>query len=198
MKPPDMTSATLDRFCRAHWRLLHAAACQRGCPPAEAEDAVQDVFLSLSRRGMMEHVANMPAEAQVSYLHLRLRCVLANRWRDARRQCRGALEMAVPLDDENVPELPMQTTPAIEADRPWLANCLNSALDRLRLQTRAPLWHEISPWLLDAERVDVRTGAQRVALYRARQKLRVLVRQEMNGSFKDWNLERRPDSTCAL
>lgn len=151
---------------------------------------MQDVFLSLSRRGMMEHVANLPAEAQVTYLFLRLRCVLANRWRDARRQCRVALEMTVPLDDENVPEPPTQTTPATEADRPWLAKCLNSALDRLRLQTRAPLWHEISPWLLDVERVNVRTGAQRVALHRARQKLKLLVREEMNGSFKDWNVTR--------
>lgn len=188
MKPTDMTSATLDRFCRVHWRRLQAAACQRGCPPAEAEDVVQDVFLSLVRRGLIESLGNLPVEAQASHLFLRLRSVLMNRWRDARRQCRGALEMAVPLEDENVPELPTQTTPATEADRTWLAKCINSAFDRLRLQTRAPLWQEISPWLLDSEHENVRSGAQRVALHRARQKLRVLVREEMNGSFKDWNV----------
>ena len=30
-------------------------------------------------------------------------------------------------------------------------------------------------------------ATQRVALHRARKKLRDLVRQEMNGSFKDWS-----------
>jgi DNA-directed RNA polymerase specialized sigma24 family protein len=186
------TSNTLDLFCRAHWRPLHAAACQRGCAPVDAEDVVQDVFLSLARRGLIESLVNRPVEAQASYLFLRLRQVIINRWRDARRQCRGALEMAVSLEDENVPELPTHITPATEADRPWLAQCLSDALDRLRLQTRASLWNEIGPCLLDAERENARSGAQRVALHRARQKLRVLVREEMNGSFKDWNVVKSP------
>jgi DNA-directed RNA polymerase specialized sigma24 family protein len=186
------TSNTLDLFCRAHWRPLHAAACQRGCAPVEAVDAVQDVFLSLARRGLIEYLASLPVEAQASYLFLRLRHVIINRWRDVRRQCRGALEMAVSLEDENVPELPTHATPATEADRPWLAKCLSDALDRLRVQTRAPQWQEISPWLFDEERERTRSGAQRVALHRARQKLRVLVREEMNGSFKDWNVAKSP------
>lgn len=188
MKLDGPTSNMLDLFVLAYWRRLHAAACQRGCSPVEAEDVVQDVFLSLVRRGLIESLASRPIEAQASYLFLRLRSVLMSRWRDAHRQCRGALEMSVSIDEESVAELLTNATPATEADRPWLAKCISSALDRLRWQTRAPQWQEISPWLLDEQPGGARSGAQRVALHRARQKLRVLVREEMNGSFKDWNM----------
>ncbi len=192
MNPSGPTSNTLDLFIRAHWRRLHAAACQRGCRPTEAEDVVQDVFLSLVRRGLIESLASRPTEAQASYLFLRLRSVLMNRWRDARRQCRGALEMSVSIDEEAVPELLTNATPATEADRPWLAKCISNALDRLQQQTRAPHWQMISPWLLEEPHGAARSGAQRAALHRARQKLRALVREEMNGSFKDWNMAWSP------
>ena len=91
------------------------------------------------------------------------------------------------LDDELVPEPRTHITPAMEADRPWLANCLTVAIDRLRLQTREQTWDQISPVLLN-EGETAQSGAQRVAVHRARQKLRHLVREEMNGSFQDWDV----------
>lgn len=181
------TACPLDSFCRTHWRRLHAAACQRGCTSAEAEDAVQDVFLSLARRGVLEALANRPVEAQTSYLFLRLRCVLLNRWRDAHRQRRWALSEALPLDDELVSEPPTHVTPATEADRPWLEKCITLAIEKLRLQTREKTWDQVRPALLNEGEV-AQSGAQRVAVHRARQRLRHLLREEMNGSFRDWNV----------
>lgn len=181
------TPRALDSFCRAHWRRLHAVACQRGCTSAEAEDAVQDVFLSLARRGVLEALANRPAEAQSAYLFLRLRCVLLNRWRDAHRQRRGALMVTLSLDDELVSEPPTHVTPATEADRPWLEQCITLAVEKLKLQTREQTWDQIGPVLLDEGEV-AQSGAQRVAVHRARQRLRHLLREEMNGSFRDWNV----------
>lgn len=186
MIPAPLDSALLDSFCRVHWRCLHGAACQRGCPPAEAEDVVQEIFLSLARRGVLEQLAVQSHESQVSFLFLRLRCVLINRWRDAHRQRRAGPAESLPLDDEQMPELRVHTTPATEADRPWLAGCISAAIDRLRRQTREKTWFEISPDLIHDESREARTGARRVALHRARKKLRHLVREEMNGSFKDW------------
>lgn len=176
----------LDSFCRAHWPRLHAAACQRGCTPLEAEDVVQELFLSLARRGMMENLAGRPVESQTAYLFLRLRCVLINRWRDAHRQRRGASLEVLPLDDELMPELSVHSTPDREADRAWLDRCITQAVERLRVQTRAKTWFEISSDLIEPASETVSTGARRVALHRARKKLRHLVREEMNGSFKDW------------
>lgn len=187
MIAPAPATALLDSFCRAHWPRLHAAACRRGFTPVEAEDAVQELFLSLARRGVLEYLAGRPTESQISYLFMRLRCVLINRWRDAHRQCRAASAEALPLDDELMPELSVHTTPDQEADRAWLGRCITLAVERLREQTRAQTWFDISPDLIEpAPETSVRTGARRVALHRARQKLRHLVREEMNGSFKDW------------
>ena len=186
MTAPEPATALLDSFCRAHWPRLHAAACQRGCTPLEAEDVVQELFLSLARRGVMEHLAGRPVEAQTAYLFLRLRCVLINRWRDARRQRRGASVEVLPLDDELMPELSVHSTPDREADRAWLDRCITQAVERLRVQTRAQTWFEISSDLIEPASETVSTGARRVALHRARKKLRHLVREEMNGSFKDW------------
>jgi hypothetical protein len=44
------------------------------------------------------------------------------------------------------------------------------------------------------------SSAQRVAVHRARRKLRGLVREEMNGSFKDWSagLVTSSDSSAAI
>ncbi|MES2597465.1 MAG: hypothetical protein V4662_19100 [Verrucomicrobiota bacterium] len=186
MPPAASNVPSLDSFCRAHWRRLHAAACQRGCSIVEAEDTVQELFLSLARRGVLEQLVSQSVEKQTSYLFLRLRCLLINRWRHANRQRRAGSAEALPLDDELMPELRTYTTPATEVDRPWLSACITVAVNRLRQQTRAEIWHEISPDLIDGECTAVHSGARRVALYRARQKLRHLLREEMNGSFKDW------------
>ena len=80
---------------------------------------------------------------------------------------------------EDVSEPPCHETPATHFDRVWLAHCIAAAVSRLSAQIRQHDWQQIGPMLLDATR--------RVALHRARKKLRDLVRQEMNGSFKDWS-----------
>ncbi|GEP44045.1 RNA polymerase sigma factor [Brevifollis gellanilyticus] len=186
MSTSRASTLTLDTFCRAHWRRLHAAACQRGCSAVEAEDSVQELFLSLARRGELEDLVTQPAERQASYLFLRMRWLLINRWRDANCLRRAGSAEFLPLDDELMPELRTHATPATEADRPWLAECISVAIDRLRQQTREKTWYEISPDLIHDESEETRTGARRVALHRARKKLRHLVREQMNGSFKDW------------
>jgi hypothetical protein len=182
---------SLDRFCRAYWWRLHGAACQRGCSPAEAEDVVQEVFLSLTRRGMLVTLEGRSAEAQMAYLSMRLRCILLNRWRDANRQCRGAMMDYLSLGDEGVPEPMTEVTPETEADRAWLATCLTTAIERLREQGHR--WSEIIPVLVQ-EKKTAQTGAQRVAMHRARQRLRHFLREEMNGSFHDWVAEARTES----
>ena len=185
-----MTSTTpghdhaIDTFCREHWHRLHAAACRRGCAAADAEDAVQELFLSLTRRVVLDEVMLLPEKDQAAYLALRLRCVLHNRWRDAHRQRRGGRMLMLALED--VPEPPCHETPATHFDRVWLAHCIAAAVSRLSAQIRQHDWQQIGPMLLDHGGSPL-DATRRVALHRARKKLRDLVRQEMNGSFKDWS-----------
>lgn len=183
---PD-NAAALDTFCRAHWQRLHALACMRGSTPPDAEDTVQELFHQLARRGMLDDLLRWSEEAQMSYLSMKLRCLLFNRWRDAHRQRRSGPQPVLSLEEEGVPEPPCHETPATHHDRVWLAGCITTAISRLRQQTRAQIWRQISPALFgDLE--SAQTGAQRVALHRARKKLRGLVREEMNGSFNEWHV----------
>ncbi len=183
-KSTPASSAALDTFCRVHWLRLHAVACQRGCTPLDAEDSVQDLFLNLARRGLLDDLFLRPEEAQIAYLSMRLRCLIQNRWRDAHRLRRGGQTALLSLDD--VPDVPCHEASATNHDRAWLAGCITAAMSRLCQQTRAQTWQQISPVLL--EDLDTpQSAAQRVAVHRARRKLRGLVREEMNGSFKDWS-----------
>ncbi len=177
----------LDTFCRSHWLRLHGLACHLGCGSQDAEDAVQESFLNLARGGFFDDLLLQSEEAQMSYLSMKLRCLIFNRWRDAHRQRRGGPLPVLSLDEEGVPEPPCYETPATHHDRVWLAGCITTAISRLRLQTRAQVWRQISPALFE-ELETTQTGAQRVALHRARKKLRGLVREEMNGSFNEWHV----------
>lgn len=179
-------SPLCDDFCRTHWQHLYHIARQRGCDPQTAQDAVQDLFLSLVRRGILALLSRQPPATQVRFLTIRLRCILINRWRGSTRQRRGGPQATLSLDDEHVPEPAHHDTPASLHDHAWLSGCLTLALTRLRQQTPAPTWQQLQPHLLGEQHAPQPSGAQRVALHRARKKLRRLVREAMNGSFQDW------------
>lgn len=179
----------IEAFCRTHWRRLQGlAVCSVGSW-TEAEDVVQELFLGLVKNGKVAGLAVRSAGEQSAYLSLRLKSLLRNRWRNARRGRRLAMLEAVPLDACHADMASTAVTPASEADRDWLARCIETAIGRLRQQTQVAAWSQISSSLEGEGDRAGRSGAQRVALHRARQKLRGLIREEMNGAFQDWNLE---------
>ena len=189
-QPHANDASACEDLCQEHWlRLCHLARL-RGCDPQTAQDAVQEVFLSLLRRGVLPSLSGKPAAIQASYLSMRLRCVLINRWRDARRQRRGSPDSLLSIDAHEAIEPATQETPATHHDNAWLGRCLATAFDRLRSQTPAIAWQQVQPILLE-EATPPQSGSQRAAVYRARQKLRLLVQEEMNGSFTDWSSQLR-------
>ncbi len=181
----------VEAFCRKHWRRLRAFAVRSVGSWTEAEDLVQELFLGLVKNGKVAALAGRSAGEQSAYLSMRLNCLLRSRWRNARRGRRLMMMNALPLDEDHVEEAATKVSPASEADRDWLAACITTALERLRQQTNQAVWRQVS-MRLDGECERCRqTGAQRVALHRARQKLRELLREEMNGAFQDWDLQPR-------
>lgn len=179
----------IEAFCRTHWRRLQGLAVRSVGSWTEAEDVVQELFLGLARNEKLAGLAVRPAGEQSAYLSLRLNSLLRSRWRNARRDRRLAMLEAVPLDKCHADMASSAVSPASEADRAWLARCIETAIVRLRLQTQEAAWNQISSRLEGEGERAGRTGAQRVALHRARQKLRELIREEMNGAFQDWNLK---------
>jgi DNA-directed RNA polymerase specialized sigma24 family protein len=189
-----MTKAThsdllVEAFCRKHWRRLRAFAVRSVGSWTEAEDVVQELFLGLVRNGKVAGLADRSPGEQSAYLSLRLNCLLRSRWRNARRARRLMMVEALPLDDGHAEEVATKVSPASEIDRAWLAACIKTALERLRQQTHEAAWKQIGPRLEGEDARSGQTGAQRVALHRARQKLRELIREEMNGAFQDWDLQ---------
>lgn len=178
----------VEAFCRKHWRrLLAFAVCSVGSW-TEAEDVVQELFLSLVKNGKVAGLARQSPAEQSAYLSLRLKSQLCNRWRNGRRARRAVMMDALPLNEDHAEAAATTVSPASEADRAWLAVCIKTALERLRQQTNQAVWEQVSLRLDGGEECSRQTGAQRVALHRARQKLRELLREEMNGSFQDWYL----------
>lgn len=197
--PASDADAETDAFCRLHWPRLHRLACHRGCDPQTAQDVVQDLFTRLIRHGDLTRLVREPLAIQNTHLSQRLRCLLINRWRDAHRQRRGGEIIWVSMDSETAhfSEPATHDTPAAQHDRVWLAQCISTAVSRLQTQTTSSAWQHIRPVLLEetdtaAGFPSAQTNAQRTALCRARQKLRHLVREEMNGSFQEWAGLTRP------
>jgi DNA-directed RNA polymerase specialized sigma24 family protein len=189
MKKATESNLLIEAFCRTHWRRLQGSAVHSVGSWTEAEDVVQELFLGLLKNGKLADLAVRPADEQSAFLFLRLKCLLRSRWRNARRVRRLVMMNAVPLDESHADKAATAVSPACEADRAWLACCIQTAMDRLRRQTQEAAWKQIGPRLEGEDARSGQTGAQRVALHRARQKLRELIREEMNGAFQDWDLQ---------
>lgn len=171
--PPDC-----EAFCRTHWPRLHALACRRGCSPHEAEDAVQELFEKLVARGGLAPLARLPHDTQRTHLTVRLHCHLANRWRNARRLRRGGGVEFVPLIHRDGT---MHDAPAPRQDHETLhaLQALGRAFQQLRSELKPDAWRRVSPWLEDGDETGPRkTNATRVALHRARRRLRELLQHE--------------------
>lgn len=170
----------VNAICRHHWPVLHAAAMRRGCDVHVAEDAVQDLFCGLIRRGQLHHLGSLPAAHQTARLTTKLRHEMANRWRDARRIKRGGGQVFIPLWNND--GTPLEITDEQLSPDPTEATARRRVLRRAILALRAELkpatWNFIAPWLLGLERGKM-SGALRVALHRARARLRELISESL-------------------
>lgn len=92
--PERQWAALYDRWSSR----LYATACRLLASPADAEDAVHDVFVGL--------FGLPPPEDEAAYLFTALRHAVARRWRDRRRRRQVPSEEAAGLvrDDESIPE----------------------------------------------------------------------------------------------
>lgn len=167
-------------LCRQHWPVLRALAIRRGCDVQVAEDAVQDLFCTLIRRGQLRHLGGLPAEHQTARLSLQLRHQMANRWRDARRLKRGGGQTFVPLNlEDGTPlEIVDERHSVAAANARARRVALRQALVALRAEMKAEAWAFIAPWLLHKSKEKM-SGALRVALYRARGRLRELIGESL-------------------
>ncbi len=166
-----------DQWYRTSWQRLYSLARVRGCDAHSAEDAVQEVFASLARRGRLDAIEQQPPEAQHGLLSKCLKNRVARNFRDLHRIKRGGHFTFVSLDDPNGAAF------EVVDERGWQQHAndepspLELALRALQMELKPASWRLLSRVLIDGEKPTQFNVAQRVALHRARQRLRQLMRK---------------------
>ncbi len=185
------TQADAAALYRRHWHSLCAFARAKGCESHDAEDAVQELFAKLVAQGQDLRAAAIEDHGeQGAFLVVRLRTHLIKRWQHRTRQCRGGGTVCFSLSDENGENIDVadtQATPDAELDREWARGVLEGAMQRMSHELHAEghgdVWGCLEQNISGSGRSEQRqTGALRVALFRARQRLRNLIRDQMCSS----------------
>jgi len=166
-----------------HQLTLVNFARQRGCDEHEAWDSVQELFLRIFRRGLLELLCTMPVDGQRAWLMRTLNWIVLNQWRHKNALRRGDGTFTVSIDTllEQGHEPADQSSPEIPHDRAWIMSVIERGVNRLRSSFGEVQWKRIEPALLetnDSQNSVEYTPALRVAVHRARCKLRDILRYE--------------------
>lgn len=162
-------------------RMIHYAHA-RGCDEHEALDLVQDVFLRLFRLNLLISLAARPREVQAGLLTRTLRWLILNRIRQRMSSKCGLGQKAESLDAllEDGMDIPCPGNPATEFDLAWAKAALNRSMNRLYSSVSPMIWESLESNLFDHKLSGkAATPALRVAMHRARLRLREIVTQEV-------------------
>lgn len=172
------TDLACERLYRRHQPSLVKFACLRGCDEHEAWDVVQELFIRAFRLGMIVPLAARTEERQRMWLLRTLRWLICNHHRSRARIRRGGLAAIVSLDGfmDAGHDIPLHVTPATEHDRRHTWSLIERGLEALRSRSRSSSWPEIERSLCHG--APAATPAARVALHRARARLRDFIRHE--------------------
>jgi DNA-directed RNA polymerase specialized sigma24 family protein len=185
MKPSTISAEQdFDTLYSQHWQRLVGLAECLGCPDADAQDAVQDVFAAVLRRQHQGDILAMPAALQTTHLNLMLRSHLNNLWRNARTVKRGGGAELIAWEEGSAEALQLATTstPATDHDHRWLGRTLDAAMIAMQHEAKASIWLLLNDWLTDCGRVssEIKRGAHRIALHRAKAQLRTHILRVAN------------------
>jgi DNA-directed RNA polymerase specialized sigma24 family protein len=188
------TSDNSAALYRRHYHTLCTFARARGCECHDAEDAVQELFAKLLAQGQVERAADICDHGeQAAVLIARLRTHLIKRWHFRTRQRRGGGIACYSLHDAEGQSIDVpdeHASPDGELDRDWARSVLEQALQRMNRELcaegRSDVWQTLESDLVENKPNDQpRNGALRIALFRARQRLRGFIRDQIGSSSED-------------
>jgi RNA polymerase sigma factor (sigma-70 family) len=188
------SQAALAELCEQYWSPLYAFARAKGLASEDAQDATQGFFERLIAHRDLASVD--PARGRFrAFLLVAFKHFLSNERDRARAIKRGGMKTFVPLDaDDRVRPLePMDLeTPDVIFERQWARTVVLTAVERLAREsdrTAAPLVRHLAAVMTGdgadvpirelGERLGMSEGAARVALHRMRQKLRLVLIDEI-------------------
>jgi RNA polymerase sigma-70 factor (ECF subfamily) len=196
-------SEALEQLCRTYWYPLYAYARRRGCPPADAEDLIQEFFARLLAR---EYLARAdPVKGRFRTFLLRgVDYLLADERDRAHTLKRGSGVAPISIDEHAAErryrhEPADALTPERVFERSWISAVLERAAGRLRAEYeasgRAGIHDVLSAFRLDAAgqpayaEVAARLGqsesAVKSAILRLRRRHQQLVREEIGHTVAD-------------
>lgn len=182
----DVCQIEINCFCRTHWGRLCGLAYRRGLNEYDAQDAVQDLFMQLVERDQLIGLLQMPSpDHQAAFLTTRFNWQLMKRHRDQKRLRRGGGLSVVSLSDEGFGhvEPSHDLTPAKELSVAWVNEVIENAFARLSLEMRTESWSSVEANLRgeDLAIAAAQSGAFRIALHRARIRLRLILTRDLLG-----------------
>ncbi len=192
--------AALEALCRTYRSPVVAYLRARGHAPSDADDLAQAFFEQLLLR--RTHAVADPARGRFrTFLLTALKHFLANEREREHALKRGGDRLIVPLEPELEPD-PGDDSPASPEsvfERDYALTVISRAVERLRAEAvgagKATLFEKVSPFLLEppdqseyavlAEQLEMRRNTLAVAIHRLRNRLRDMVRRELQDTVDD-------------
>jgi len=192
--------AALGELCDAYWKPVYRFLRREGRDDDQARELAQGFFSRLLTRGGLDSAD--PGKGRFrSYLLGALKHFLADLKRSESRRKRGGDAIVTSIDSGGgsatspglqVPD-PAADVPDTYFDRQWALTIMERALGRVQTQFRdsgrEPVFETFKPWLIGdtdrlsqadaAARLDMTTGAAKVAIHRLRKSFREAVRSEI-------------------
>jgi RNA polymerase sigma-70 factor (ECF subfamily) len=200
--PGDESARALDALCRGYWYPLYAYIRRLGHSPHDAQDLTQSFFAYLLEKRLLTR-ADPESGRFRSFLLGSLKNFMANEWRKASAQKRGAGQIisfdAEDAEERYAVEPADETNPQSLYEQAWAVAVLEQAATSLETEYRAggkqSLFDELVPFL-QGERSDLTyaalgaqigmsEGAVKVAVHRLRQRYRELLRAAVANTVAD-------------
>ncbi len=193
------SSGSVDAFARLYqdyWYPLYAYVRRRGRGSHEAEDLIQDFFVSLLEHRRLRGLERGGGRFR-SFLLKALQNFLANEWDRQAAQKRGGGCVIIPLDEVDAESRfiadPASPVPEVEFERNWAFAVIGLAMRNLEAEMRSAgkdrVYEQLQPHLQGdrsgrpyaeiASELHMTEGAVKVAVHRLRQRYRELLLAEL-------------------
>ncbi len=185
--------AALEELCQLYWFPLYAFARQRGLTTEDAEDQTQEFLAQVVGGGMLSTA--LPERGKLrTYLLAAFQLDLIDAHRRSHREKRGGGITFVSLEtlsaEDRFLTISLHESPASAYDRAWAMTCLDTAVNLLAAEYasrgRDPLFQALRSFLdpdlngdytVASKAIGLDTNAVRQAVFRLRQRFRILLRQ---------------------
>ncbi len=204
-QPGSEASQALETLCHSYWYPLYMFARKSGLQEMDAKDVVQDTFARLLQKDRLLQASPLRGKMRTFLLTVLKNVILERQRRESAAKRGGKFVFeSISMDDAEERFLEHQiqrggTAPEAEYDRQWAREIFHSALQKLKQSCltsgKRRLFEALEPAILGEESwpgypavaaaLGMTENAVRVSLSRFRDKLRLLLAEEVKETVVD-------------